>query len=326
MRETFGGHFTIKVSDLAKLSAEEWITCQQCDETFKSRDDLSQHLDSKHESAGYHTSAMKYNTCKNEEVPKTKTCINKVMTDLNTLINGAKEIRERKIIVAMKDVLEVCQKKRSKPCLCEQCENLFPCNDNIESHATQIHEDGSFNCEECEQTFLTNDDARNHAHQVHDNDFTSIQQEEYNDFVEFNQVLWDVLLCEDDANELTNSEKKEVLKLHKYFAHRNGRKLWENLFQPAGKMKGKKKHVLELLDGCDICKKYRKTTPRPKVGLPKARDVNDVVSLDLKIFKKGGNKEIGILYIHDEFSKLIKGQVINNKNKETISKELKANG
>ena len=29
-------------------------------------------------------------------------------------------------------------------------------------------------------------------------------------------------------------------------------------------------------------------------------------------------QKIGILYLHDEFSKLIKGQVINDKKKETI--------
>ena len=42
--------------------------------------------------------------------------------------------------------------------------------------------------------------------------------------------------------------------------------------------------------------------------------------MDLKIFKKSNKKEIGILYLHDEFSKLIKGQVINDKTKESIIK------
>ena len=59
------------------------------------------------------------------------------------------------------------------------------------------------------------------------------------------------------------------------------------------------------------------------MGLPKAKDFDDVVSIDLKIFKKDGKKkakkkEIGILYIHDEFSKMIKGKVINDKKKDTI--------
>ena len=118
----------------------------------------------------------------------------------------------------------------------------------------------------------------------------SNHEEDFEYQVEFNHVLWDVLLNETEAKELTDSEKKEVLKLHKYFAHRKGIKLWENLFQPAGKLKGKKKLVMDFVNECDICKKYRKTPSKPKVGMPKAKDVNDVVSLDLKIFKKKDGK------------------------------------
>ena len=157
-----------------------------------------------------------------------------------------------------------------------------------------------------------------HVPEDHEDSIMSSQEEDYENQVEFDQVLWDVLLSETEAKDLTESEKKEVLKLHKYFAHRKGNKLWDNLFQPAGKLKGKKKLILDFLDHCEICKKYRNTPGRPKVGMPKARDINDVVSLDLKIFKKDGKKEIGILYMHDEFSKMIKGQVINDKKKETI--------
>ena len=43
-------------------------------------------------------------------------------------------------------------------------------------------------------------------------------------------MIWNIFLSEDDtADELTDDEKKEILKLHKYFAHRNARKLWDKL-------------------------------------------------------------------------------------------------
>ena len=48
--------------------------------------------------------------------------------------------------------------------------------------------------------------------------------------VEVDETTWEVLLADDDdPKELNEQEKKELLKLHKYFAHRNGSKLWENL-------------------------------------------------------------------------------------------------
>ena len=75
------------------------------------------------------------------------------------------------------------------------------------------------------------------------------------------------------------------MKLHKYFAHRNARKLLTNPIQPAGRLKGKKKLIMEFLDNCEVCRKYRRTPSRPKVGLPKASDINEVVSIDLKILK-----------------------------------------
>ena len=136
-------------------------------------------------------------------------------------------------------------------------------------------------------------------------------------------IVWAALFS-DDEKDLTEAEEKEILKLHRYFAHRSGSKLWENLFQPAGKFKGKKNYVLNFLDQCEICKKHKRSPSKPKVGLPKAKDVNEVVSIDLKILKKSGKKEIGILYLHDEFSKLIKGKVINDKQKNTIIKGIES--
>ena len=63
-----------------------------------------------------------------------------------------------------------------------------------------------------------------------------------------------MFLNECDSKELTDAEKKEVLKLQKYFAQINEKKLWDNLFLPAGRLNGKKKLGTEFLDKCDICK------------------------------------------------------------------------
>ena len=113
---------------------------------------------------------------------------------------------------------------------------------------------------------------------------------------------------------LEDDEKKQVVKVHRYFGHRSGRKVWE-IFAKAGKLRNKKKAVLELLDKCKICSAMRKTPPRPRVGMPVANNFNEIVGIDLKVIDKSG---VYILWMVDMFSKAIKGKYIKNKEPETI--------
>ena len=113
---------------------------------------------------------------------------------------------------------------------------------------------------------------------------------------------------------LDNEEKKEVIKLHKYFGHKSARKIWE-LLAKANKMKGKKKAVVDIIDKCEICSKFRKSPPRPKVGMPVANNFNQVVSMDLKVLP---NSKGYILWLVDTFTKLIKGRYIPDKTPDTV--------
>ena len=113
---------------------------------------------------------------------------------------------------------------------------------------------------------------------------------------------------------LEDDEKKQIIKVHRYFGHRNGRKVWE-IFAKAGKLRNKKKAVLELLDKCKVCSSMKKTPPRPRVGMPVANNFNEIVGLDLKVLNKSGEY---ILWMGDMFSKAIKGKYITNKGPETI--------
>ena len=112
---------------------------------------------------------------------------------------------------------------------------------------------------------------------------------------------------------LSNDEEKEIMKVHRYFGHRSGRKIWE-LFAKSGRLNDKKKAVLDLLDRCKSCKLMKKTPPRPRVGLPVANTFNEIVGLDLKIFSTGQH----ILWMVDHFTKVIKGKVISDKRPDTI--------
>ena len=101
-----------------------------------------------------------------------------------------------------------------------------------------------YECNECEQKFELQRDMKSHVTAFHEDTgkvfqsiFLSHHEEEMNDTqVDCNQMLWEVLLSEEEANELTETEKREIVKLHRYFANRSGRKLWQNLFQPAEKL------------------------------------------------------------------------------------------
>ena len=88
------------------------------------------------------------------------------------------------------------------------------------------------------------------------------------------------------------------------------------MYSKANKLKGKKKAVFDVIDNCETCSAFRKSPPRPKVGLPPASDFNEIVGLDLKVLDK--SKGEYILWIVDLFSKMIKGKYIKNKLPATI--------
>ena len=84
---------------------------------------------------------------------------------------------------------------------------------------------------------------------------------------------------------LTNEEEARVKKVHRYFGHCSSRRIWD-LFAKANKLRGKKTALLKVIDNCKTCSEFKKSPPRPKVGLPVANDFNAVIGLDLKVLSK----------------------------------------
>ena len=62
---------------------------------------------------------------------------------------------------------------------------------------------------------------------------------------------------------LTQDEKEQVDKVHRYFSHRSGRRIWE-LFSKARRLAGKRQHVLEVIENCKICSKHKKSSSQTK--------------------------------------------------------------
>ena len=75
-----------------------------------------------------------------------------------------------------------------------------------------------------------------------------------------------------------------------------------------------------MIEQCSTCLPKRVRSAKPHGTLPKAMDFNDIISVDLKElqpeYRKEGFKYI--LYMVDEFSKLMKGVLIKDKEADTV--------
>ena len=109
--------------------------------------------------------------------------------------------------------------------------------------------------------------------------------------------------------------KRHVTKVHKNLCHKSVNQM-TTLFHLAGHLNSRvKKIISDVVDCCSICKKFKKTPPRPKVALSKASSTNEVISLDLKEKRELGKH---ILYICDEFCGYIAAKVVPNKSPEKV--------
>ena len=112
-------------------------------------------------------------------------------------------------------------------------------------------------------------------------------------------------------------KEKKITKIHKVLAH----PLPDILKQFFKNSSDNDKEVLNLVDKvhdkCNVCRRFKKSPARPKVGLPVSSDFNECVALDLK--ERKSNKEY-ILYAICTFSRLTRGVIIKDKNPSTIVK------
>ena len=72
-----------------------------------------------------------------------------------------------------------------------------------------------------------------------------------------------------------------------------------------------------------MCRKYRKKASKPKVGLPKSREVNETVSVDLKPVAsliQSENDRRYVVYMVDEFSKYTMAGVSKSKEADEVAK------
>ena len=76
--------------------------------------------------------------------------------------------------------------------------------------------------------------------------------------------------------------------------------------------------ILETISfDCEICAKYKRSNPRPVVGFSLAKEFNDTVAMDLKLYK--GVHFLHLINLATRYSSAV---VIHSKGKEVIVKNI----
>ena len=115
----------------------------------------------------------------------------------------------------------------------------------------------------------------------------------------------------------------KLKKIHQIFGHPCADKM-EQLLKDSGETdKIILKMMKQIQKTCRICRKFKRNASLPKVGMPKAREVNETVSVDLKpvsSLMKNPKDTRQIVYIMDEFSRFTSAGISPNKEAEEVIK------
>ena len=123
------------------------------------------------------------------------------------------------------------------------------------------------------------------------------------------------------TNKYNTESYKAIKKVHRVLGHPKEVKLCSLYRSKNALTPTVNKIIKKVCSQCNICKRFNKSQPRPKVGLPKATSFNECVSLDLKnvssLLEDPNDKRM-IVYMTDEFTKYTKGKIIQGKTKEKV--------
>ena len=133
------------------------------------------------------------------------------------------------------------------------------------------------------------------------------------------EEMHDIFLVEDDFEEIfsvidiktadESTQMKLLKKLHAQFGHRPKQAFIDLLKHANAWMPAFSKMLDKIIDPCEGCVMRRRNPDKPAVAMSMAKDVNDVIAMDLKKLKNGKH----ILYIIDMFSRFTMAKIINTK-------------
>ena len=90
------------------------------------------------------------------------------------------------------------------------------------------------------------------------------------------------------------------------------------MYKKSGQINPKiRKTIHEVVKRCQTCQVKKKSQPRPRTSMMKAKNPNDVVTLDLKQFIVKGKSHY-VLWMIDAFSRLSVGKVLKSKESKEV--------
>ena len=109
--------------------------------------------------------------------------------------------------------------------------------------------------------------------------------------------------------------KEAARKLHQQFCHPSSDRLIKFLKTAGSEDENLFDAIKEYSSKCDTCKRYMRSRPRPAVCFPLAKEFNETVGIDLKIFE---NNKIYFMHIVDHLTRFSAASVIRSKKPQII--------
>ena len=117
----------------------------------------------------------------------------------------------------------------------------------------------------------------------------------------------EVMILEKDLSD--NEKKTQVIKIHKQFGHASIENIKKRINNAGFLHKDLNAITENVIQSSDTCIRFKKAPPKPVVGLSKAKDFNETISLDLHEI----NSEIYYFHTIDEFTRYSNVVIIKKK-------------
>ena len=115
---------------------------------------------------------------------------------------------------------------------------------------------------------------------------------------------------------IENKDKKAIArKLHTQFSHPTPQRLIKLIENSGVEDKELKNEIQNVSNNCDICKRYKRSSPKPIVTFPLASQFNETIAMDLKTFKKD---QVYFIHFIDHATRFSTASVIKSKRRDTI--------